>query len=240
MNKSLSPSGNENREFSHCLREEFTRHLLDRLTDRGISINVTGKRGTGKTRLLEDIRHCNAPGKEIHLLDLEKETPGELERLTQEMEKGLGGHILLLNNCISDFHPQLSLLTENENLVLLCITAESQPLIKNLEVHEIPPLTRRQVAVELGRRMDEPTLWWFQANPDDKALLLDCIHDRPLPYPRLRFLVDTIINHSDEVQSVRFKRRLKQWNNEFNRRHSMMQLSLPKTAAALVKKLLGT
>ena len=49
-------------DLNHCLRKEFTQYIIEQLIDKRKSINLVGEKGTGKTRLLEDIRDCKLAG----------------------------------------------------------------------------------------------------------------------------------------------------------------------------------
>lgn len=71
-----SMEGMENMEnikdhkFNHCLRPEFTQAIIGQLVSQRASINLIGAPGTGKGRLLEDIRQCNPPGVRMVCVDL--------------------------------------------------------------------------------------------------------------------------------------------------------------------------
>ena len=93
-------------DVSFCLRKDFTKNIIASLVDKRLSINLISEKGTGKTRLLEDIRKCNLPGicivninlksydnnydgllKEIHRqLELSEEVPGHLYQLFEGLE----------------------------------------------------------------------------------------------------------------------------------------------------------
>lgn len=60
----------EKPDLSHCLRPEFTAGVLDKLLDKRLSLNLTGERGWGKRRLLEDIRDAKPQNTKIVLIDL--------------------------------------------------------------------------------------------------------------------------------------------------------------------------
>lgn len=47
--------------LSHCLRAEFSAYLVKVLVIEGKSVNVIGAKGTGKTRLLDDLMQCQLP-----------------------------------------------------------------------------------------------------------------------------------------------------------------------------------
>lgn len=57
-------------DFSHCLRTEFTAYLVKTLVSERKSVNVIGAKGTGKTRLLEDLEKCRLPDATIVRVDL--------------------------------------------------------------------------------------------------------------------------------------------------------------------------
>ena len=90
-----------------------------------------------------------------------------------------------------------------------------------LEIENLPLLSRDQISGELDRQMDESNKMWFQANPGDKTLLLDCIHNKPFPYARLCFLVKEITKQTGDRQSPRFKKRLNRWIDEFNKENKI-------------------
>src|SRR4030042_6539865 len=55
--------------YDHCLRPVFTERIVQ-LLQRGRSINLIGAKGTGRERLLEDIRRCNLPNTKMVLINL--------------------------------------------------------------------------------------------------------------------------------------------------------------------------
>lgn len=54
MTENLVPI--EQIDINYCLRKEFTLNTIQSLIYKGSSINLIGEKGTGKTRLLEDIK----------------------------------------------------------------------------------------------------------------------------------------------------------------------------------------
>jgi hypothetical protein len=108
----------ENVDMSHCLRPEFTGGVIGKLIDKRLSLNLTGEKGAGKKRLLEDIRACKLPDTKILLIDLKGYTanydgllreihsqltlsgdvPGRLSELFEGMEKEPGHVLALLAN----------------------------------------------------------------------------------------------------------------------------------------------
>jgi hypothetical protein len=105
-------------DLNHCLRKEFTRYIIERLIDKRQSINLVGEKGTGKTRLLEDIRDCKLAGVKVILVDLKahvntyngllceihrqlglkEEVPGKLDRLFDGLEKEPVLYLVFLDN----------------------------------------------------------------------------------------------------------------------------------------------
>jgi len=55
--------------YDYCLHPIFTERIVQ-LLQRGRSINLIGTEGTGRERLLEDIRKCELPGTKIVLVNL--------------------------------------------------------------------------------------------------------------------------------------------------------------------------
>jgi hypothetical protein len=76
-------------DFGHCLRPVFTEVTLRQLLKKRQSINVIGKRGTGKKRLLEDIRDCNLAGIKVILVDL-IDYNADYTKLLQDIHRQLG------------------------------------------------------------------------------------------------------------------------------------------------------
>lgn len=111
-------------DFSHCLRPEFTRNIVQGLIRDRQSINVIGEKGTGKTRLLEDIRKCAVPDTQIIYIDLKSYTrkysgllreihrqlrlmgdiPDKLDKLFEGLEKQPLYYLFFLDNydCLLD------------------------------------------------------------------------------------------------------------------------------------------
>jgi hypothetical protein len=56
-------------KYDHCLRPVFTERIVQ-LLQRSRSINLIGTEGTGRERLLEDIRKCDLPNAKIILVNL--------------------------------------------------------------------------------------------------------------------------------------------------------------------------
>ena len=104
--------------LNHCLRKEFTQYIIEQLIDNRKSINLVGGKGTGKTRLLEDIRDCKLAGVKVILVDLKahvntyngllrdihrqlglkKKVPGKLDRLFDSLEKQPVLYLVFLDN----------------------------------------------------------------------------------------------------------------------------------------------
>jgi ABC-type molybdate transport system ATPase subunit len=57
-------------DVRHSLRREFTLSIIRSLIHKRISINLIGEKGTGKTRLLEDIINCKLPDTVIVFVNL--------------------------------------------------------------------------------------------------------------------------------------------------------------------------
>jgi type IV secretory pathway ATPase VirB11/archaellum biosynthesis ATPase len=76
-------------DLNHCLRKEFTRYIIEQLIDKRQSINLVGEKGTGKTRLLEDIRDCKLAGVKVILVDL-KAHVNTYSGLLREIHRQLG------------------------------------------------------------------------------------------------------------------------------------------------------
>jgi hypothetical protein len=255
-------------DLNHCLREEFTRYIIEQLIDKRQSINLVGEKGTGKTRLLEDIRDCKLAGVKVILVDLKahvntyngllreihrqlglkEKMPGKLDRLFDSLEKEPVLYLVFLDNYDAllgnpdmdykgynvDFFNDLDFIKNKDNISLLCTTCKvhsSLPVYIDkksyrnswltLEIENLPLLSRDQISGELDRQMDESNKMWFQANPGDKTLLLDCIHNKPFPYARLCFLVKEITKQTGDRQSPRFKKRLNRWIDEFNKENKI-------------------
>ena len=105
-------------DVSHCLRREFTLNIIQALIHKRISINLIGEKGTGKTRILEDIVNCKPPDttivlvnlksyvdnykglvREIHSqLGLNKEVPERLDQLFEGLEKQSVRYLVFLDN----------------------------------------------------------------------------------------------------------------------------------------------
>ena len=105
-------------DVSHCLRVEFTQSIIHSLINKRLSINLIGEKGTGKTRLLEDIVDCKLPDtvivfvnlksyvnnyrglvREIHRqLGLNKEIPERLDQLFEGLEKQSVRYLVFLDN----------------------------------------------------------------------------------------------------------------------------------------------
>lgn len=105
-------------DVSHCLRAEFTQNIIQSLINKRLSINLIGEKGTGKTRLLEDIVNCKLPDtvivfvnlksyvdnykglvREIHSqLGLNKEVPERLDQLFEGLEKQPVRYLVFLDN----------------------------------------------------------------------------------------------------------------------------------------------
>ena len=105
-------------DVSHCLRAEFTQSIIQSLIHKRLSINLIGEKGTGKTRLLEDISNCKLPDtvivfvnlksyvnnykglvREIHSqLGLNKEVPERLDQLFEGLEKQSIRYLVFLDN----------------------------------------------------------------------------------------------------------------------------------------------
>jgi ATP-dependent Clp protease ATP-binding subunit ClpA len=76
-------------DLSHCLRKEYTNYIIDQLIDKRKSINLVGGKGTGKTRLLEDIRDCKLTDVKIIQVD-SKAHVNIYNGLLREIQKQLG------------------------------------------------------------------------------------------------------------------------------------------------------
>ncbi|MCP5053115.1 MAG: hypothetical protein GY940_38465, partial [bacterium] len=63
-------------EVGHCLRKEFTAAVIHSLIQQRQSINLIGEKGSGKLRLLEDIRDCKLSGIRVVLVDLKAYAAG--------------------------------------------------------------------------------------------------------------------------------------------------------------------
>jgi hypothetical protein len=105
-------------DVNHCLRAEFTQSIIQSLINKRLSINLIGEKGTGKLRLLEDIRNCKLPDtvivfvnlksyvdnykglvREIHSqLGLNKEVPERLDQLFEGLEKQPVRYLVFLDN----------------------------------------------------------------------------------------------------------------------------------------------
>jgi hypothetical protein len=104
--------------LNHCLRKEFTQYIIEQLIDKRKSINLVGEKGTGKTRLLEDIKDCKLAGVKVILVDLKahvntyngllreihrqlglkEKVPGKLDRLFDSLEKQPVLYLVFLDN----------------------------------------------------------------------------------------------------------------------------------------------
>jgi hypothetical protein len=106
-------------DCAHCLRPTFTRNLIHTLLNRHRSVNLIGPPGSGKRRLLEDVRDCKPPDTLVLLADLRAykqsyagflgdlwrqisqpnaKTPQELGKLVDKLEDGGHRVLLLLDN----------------------------------------------------------------------------------------------------------------------------------------------
>jgi hypothetical protein len=105
-------------DWSHCLRPEFTAGIIHSLINRRISLNLIGAKGTGKSRLCEDICRCRLAGVRVVYVDLksyvnayggllreirqqlkvEGEMPARVGRLFERLERRKTRHVLLLDN----------------------------------------------------------------------------------------------------------------------------------------------
>lgn len=72
-----------------CGREEFTGYIIELMLKDRIPINLIGDKGTGKTRLLEDICNTPLPGVKIVRIDL-KAYENSYSGLLREMHNQLG------------------------------------------------------------------------------------------------------------------------------------------------------
>ena len=103
---------------SHCLRREFTLNIIQALIHKRMSINLIGEKGTGKTRILEDIVNCKLPDttivfvnlksyvdnykgllREIHSqLEIGGKVPERLDQLFEGLEKQPMRYLVFLDN----------------------------------------------------------------------------------------------------------------------------------------------
>lgn len=114
-NNAIIITGNNS---DRCLRTEFTALMVKSLVDDRKSVNVIGAKGSGKSRLLEDIMNClpptttmvqvnlksyaeNYPGlmREIHRqLNLSGEVPQRLDKLFTGLEKPPRFYLVCFDN----------------------------------------------------------------------------------------------------------------------------------------------
>ncbi|UCH93489.1 MAG: ATP-binding protein [Candidatus Aminicenantes bacterium] len=105
-------------DLRHCLRREFTLNIIRALIHKRLSINLIGEKGTGKTRLLEDIINCKLPDtvivfvnlksyvsnykgllREIHSqLEIGGKVPERLHQLFEGLEKQPVRYLVFLDN----------------------------------------------------------------------------------------------------------------------------------------------
>jgi hypothetical protein len=105
-------------DWGHCLRPEFTAEIIHSLINRRISLNLIGEKGTGKSRLCEDICRCRLPGVRVvyvalksyvnayggllreirQQLAVEGQLPARLGCLFEGLEKRKTRYALLLDN----------------------------------------------------------------------------------------------------------------------------------------------
>ncbi len=105
-------------DCGHCLRSEFTAGIIHTLINRRISLNLIGHKGTGKSRLCEDICRCRLAGVRVVYVDLksyvdayggllreirqqlavEGQLPARLGRLFEGLERRKTRYALLLGN----------------------------------------------------------------------------------------------------------------------------------------------
>ncbi len=185
--------------------------------------------------------------REIHdQLGLDVVMPEQLTRLFAVQNERVGQRILfcldnydaLLGNVNKDdkynvdFFNDLNYLKNRDNVVLLCTTSHPHSTlpvyIKGesysnswliLELVSLPPLTRKQVSVELQRRIHPEQAKELTATPADRERLEKSIYDHPMPYARLCFLVGKLNTQTEEEIKKSFKKRLKRWQKEFKRLH---------------------
>jgi len=253
----------EELDVSHCLRKEFTLNIIQSLIRDRFAINLIGEKGTGKTRLLEDIQKCILPGtilvnvnlksyvnnysglmREIHRqLELEGEVPERLDKLFYGLEKQplhslvfLDNYDALLDNTKmngkydKDFFDDLNFINNKDNVSLLCTNCRPHNTLLvfiegesygnswlTLGKYNLPELTRIQIIDEFERQLKKNGRMWLKSSPDDKELLLGCIHQQPLPYYRLCFLAGKLKNQTYEEAEFEFKKRLKRWMRDFKR-----------------------
>jgi hypothetical protein len=101
-----------------CLRDEYTAYIIGKLIENHCSVNLVGKRSTGKSRLLEDIRDNELPGINIVMVNLKEyaadihgllhdiyrqlnrtgEAPGKFTQFLEEPDNITGQYVFLFDN----------------------------------------------------------------------------------------------------------------------------------------------
>lgn len=120
----------ENLDLSHSLRPEFTAGVMEKLLVKRLSLNLTGERGCGKKRLMEDILDAKPPNTTIVLVDL-KGYAVNYSGLSQEIYSQL--------KLTGDLPNQLSQLfegIENEPGQVLVMLANYDELLDNQKMDD--------------------------------------------------------------------------------------------------------
>lgn len=132
-----------------------------------------------------------------------------------------------------DFFDELNSLKNGGKVVLMCTTKlpHSTLLVYiagesnrnswlTLEPVSLPSLSPKQISIELSRLLKPETANRLTTAPAHKEKLEKSIYDHPMPYARLCFFSDKLNLQSADENRKSFKKRMKDWEDEFKRFHS--------------------
>jgi hypothetical protein len=91
-----------NIDFKHCFRKDFTRIIFKELTIDRISINIIGKKGNGKTRLIRDLEKINCENIDVIYINM-KEYVFNFGRMIEDIRDMVNiDETKITNNSISE------------------------------------------------------------------------------------------------------------------------------------------